>query len=514
MTSSSNVPASQRVTLRFRSDSGREYLYDDITGSIFPWDGARESVLVLELSASNAEMPPELMARYGEARLKAARRFIRRWRGRYSAFARCPDGSEEPHCPPAAQLEHYVRNASFELLLILTENCNLRCKYCALSGAYPLNRQRSARRMTLETARRAVDWYVEFVQPQIARSSRKRFGLSLYGGEPLMNMPVVTGILEYCRERYPETFVPVMTTNGTLLTPDKAAVLVEHGVMLAISIDGPELEHDRMRVDARNRGTHARVAANLRRLRHDHLEYWTEKVVSISVYDCGTDLESTEKFFRENADSMPRSVFVNQVGAHNTSWYSQYGDAERNRVAQAMARLQAQYKTAKVRGEAVSYYLNSLIGMDVVLAPLRQRVRDQRPGFLPFSGACIPGSKVAIHVDGTIDMCERVNGSYPLGHLDRGGIDYERLRGILDAYRSRVLSDCHKCPATRQCSVCFSHVEGQGDFAKVPQLCAGVVQGAQQRLANYVSILEQNPRADFHFETDTSRLEERLLLIY
>ena len=85
------------------------------------------------------------------------------------------------------------------------------------------------------------------VRPQIAQNPRKRFGLSFYGGEPLLNIRLVTDVLGYCRGVYPSTFLPVMTTNGLLLTPEIVETLVEHDVMLAISIDGPPAEHDRRR---------------------------------------------------------------------------------------------------------------------------------------------------------------------------------------------------------------------------------------------------------------------------
>ena len=75
---------------------------------------------------------------------------------------------------------------------------------------------------------------------------------------------------------------------------ENAGVLVEHDVMLAISIDGPPGQHDRLRTDARGRGTCGKILENMRRMRDDYPEYWKAKVTSVSVYDWGTDLEETE----------------------------------------------------------------------------------------------------------------------------------------------------------------------------------------------------------------------------
>ncbi|MGZ4944385.1 MAG: radical SAM protein [Halobacteriota archaeon] len=500
------------VVLKLRSQRGRQYLFDDVTGSIFPWNELFDAVLTYDISNAAPREWQELAVQFGKKDVLAAHRFIRHWRDNYGAFVRTWNASDWVPCPP--DIDQYIRNRSFELLLILTENCNLRCRYCALSETYPLNRVRTDRKMSIGMARRAVDWYVELVQPQTVRNPQKRFGLSFYGGEPMMNMPVLKSVLEHCSNNYPDMFLPVMTTNGTLLSPANVRVLVHHNVTVIISIDGPAEEHDRFRVDARNRGTFEKVVKNLRWLKENFPDYWTTNVMSASVFDWSTDIELVEKFFNENADVIPRANFVSSVSSWNTNWYTQYTDGERGHFISAIRRLREQYKTSKIEGRATSHYLNGLVGSSILMVRLRRRLLDDRPSFMPFSGTCIPGEKIAVHVDGKIDMCERVNGSYPIGHLDRGGIDYTRLTEIINRYQTQVLFDCPKCPVTKLCGVCFSKVEGHADFAKVPLKCADTVEDAMHNLTDYVSILEENPKADLMFETDTARLEERLLVDY
>jgi uncharacterized protein len=502
---------SRRVTLGFRTGRGREYLYDDVTGCIFPWNALRERALEFDIAGEGMDALDGLVSKYGGGSVQAALRFVRHWREKYGAFVREWSDDFWTSCPEPSNLEQIIRNRSFELLLVLTENCNLCCKYCALSEVYPLNRVRSTARMSLETAKRAIDFYIDLVSPQMARNPHKRFGLSLYGGEPMMNMAVLNGLLAYCRDVYPDSFLPVMTTNGTLLTPKLVETLIEHDVQIAISIDGPENEHDRLRVDVEGRGSFARIAKNLRFLKEEHSEYWATKVTSVSVFDWGTDLESVEAFFAENEDMIPRSIFVNAVGSRNTQWYERYTPADWERMNVALARLRKRYKQAKIEGEAPSSYSSALIGMGISLMPLRRRLGDSRPHFLPFSGTCVPGDKIAVHVDGKIDMCERVNGTYPIGHLDHGGIDYERLREMIDRYRSQVLANCPACPATKHCNLCFSLLERKDGFAADEGLCANAVNEAKRCLSDYVSILEANPDADFSIETDTVRLQERML---
>jgi uncharacterized protein len=329
-----------------------------------------------------------------------------------------------------------------------------------------------------------------------------------------MNAPTIKGVLEYVRDHYPNLFAPVMTTNGTLLTPKNVAMLVEHNVQLGISIDGPEAEHDRLRIDSRGKGSFGRIEQNLAAIKRDYPEFWLKNLTSVSVYDWNTDVEAVCDFFAANPETVPRSVFVNEVSPRNTDYYTYLSDESRKRSQDRFMRLRERYKQTKVRGEKTGEYLSCVVGFPVMRTMLRQRVNDRRLSFLPFTGTCLPGDKIAVHVDGKLDMCERVNGAYPIGHLDRGGLDYERIRDIIAEYQQKIMQSCGKCPVTKFCNVCFSLVEKEGGFDESPALCAGMARSARQNLIDYISIMETNPRADFSLETDVSMLEKRLLFFY
>ena len=76
------------------------------------------------------------------------------------------------------------------LCLLVTHDCNLRCGYCfADTGSFGGCRQL----MSKETAEKAIEFAIE--------GSKKRHNLELdmFGGEPLMNWPVVVHITEYVR---------------------------------------------------------------------------------------------------------------------------------------------------------------------------------------------------------------------------------------------------------------------------------------------------------------------------
>ena len=49
----------------------------------------------------------------------------------------------------------------WQLVLNVTENCNMRCKYCYLSEEYEYTRNRTSRMMDFNTAKKAMDLFFE-----------------------------------------------------------------------------------------------------------------------------------------------------------------------------------------------------------------------------------------------------------------------------------------------------------------------------------------------------------------
>ena len=54
-------------------------------------------------------------------------------------------------------IEDILKNNMKTITLQVTQNCNLRCKYCVYSGSYE-NRVHSNKRMSFETAQKAIDF--------------------------------------------------------------------------------------------------------------------------------------------------------------------------------------------------------------------------------------------------------------------------------------------------------------------------------------------------------------------
>jgi uncharacterized protein len=146
------------------------------------------------------------------------------------------------------------------MCLHLSFDCNLRCRYCfAGTGDFGTGERRH---LDLATGQDAVDFLIEAAGP------RHNLDIDFFGGEPLLNWPVVVALTEYCERRAAECGKDIrltITTNAVLLDDEKTAFINDHFKNCVLSLDGRPAVHDRMRPDAGQHGSYERVARNVRR---------------------------------------------------------------------------------------------------------------------------------------------------------------------------------------------------------------------------------------------------------
>jgi uncharacterized protein len=151
-----------------------------------------------------------------------------------------------------------------KLTVLTTLQCNFACDYCFQGDHGDYNK--FAAKMSLETARRVAVW----IEHRLDEVKPERFHLTLFGGEPLLNLPVAYYLAErahaLCAERSIPQSVSVIT-NGLLLTPDVVDRLKPYGLSgVKITLDGDRETHNRMRPLRGRQGTFDRIIDNLRRV--------------------------------------------------------------------------------------------------------------------------------------------------------------------------------------------------------------------------------------------------------
>jgi uncharacterized protein len=71
---------------------------------------------------------------------------------------------------------------------------------------------------------------------------KKRFHIAFFGGEPLLNFPLIKDVVAWCEQNKATSYTFGMTTNATLLNSTQLKFLKDHGISIKISYDGDKAQ--------------------------------------------------------------------------------------------------------------------------------------------------------------------------------------------------------------------------------------------------------------------------------
>ena len=166
-----------------------------------------------------------------------------------------------------------IRNITFQV----TDDCTLCCSYC-----YQINKNTNY--MTKDTAKKIVDllfkMYDEDDKTALINKDTKAIILDFIGGEPLLNIDVISFICEYFLNKciklnHPWTHFwrASMISNGDLyFTPKVQDFLKKFGgfCSLGITLDGPQEVHDKCRFNKKGEGNFHNAFAALQDLKEKY----------------------------------------------------------------------------------------------------------------------------------------------------------------------------------------------------------------------------------------------------
>lgn len=452
----------KRVTVRFKSNSQNEYLYDDSSSMIYPWNELREKIVCLLEKYDETETLSILKNQYDGVEEEINE--ITYLKHRLNAFYRESRSYKEIS---SSNLKEFIEeNFTEQLTLCLTNQCNMRCKYCIYSDNYTLTKGWDNKYMTEETALQAVNYFIEIIRNKINKNPSKKYMIGFYGGEPLLNINVIQKVINHVKNCDIASQISyTITTNGLLLTEEIISYLVSNRIFLIISLDGPRDEHDRLRVGLNDQGTYDTIIKKIDFIRLNYLDYFNSCIGLSSVYDFCSDLVKIESFFSEKSSKkmIPPNYRVSGVSNISTNYYDKSNKSDYveydNRINQLKSKLLFKLNT----NEICSSYLESLIGFRLVTIHARRRQNDRIIDISPSSGACIPGKKLYVECNGDIQICEKVNGHNPIGDI-WSGINEEKVAHIINKFGKLNYEHCSQCSISNLCQLCYIHFEDNNGF--------------------------------------------------
>ena len=121
---------------------------------------------------------------------------------------------EQTKHPVTELLPFYAESKIGQLILQVTQNCNLRCNYCVYSGGYD-TRMHNNKRMSFEMAKKSIDFL------KLHSRNQERVIIGFYGGEPLLEFSLIKKCVEYAESTLKGKKIEYSTTtNATLLNDE------------------------------------------------------------------------------------------------------------------------------------------------------------------------------------------------------------------------------------------------------------------------------------------------------
>jgi uncharacterized protein len=364
------------------------------------------------------------------------------------------------------------------IVLNVTNQCNLSCSYCYEFGedkiATPEGKQKF---MDLETAKASVNYL--FDQSQ----GRESVHITFFGGETLMNFPLMKQVVEYARAQATERNGRVefsLTTNATLLSSTIIAFLAENGIGVTVSMDGTREMQDKFRIFSNGKGSYDIIKPKVQELIAQHK---TRPVgARVTMTSGAMDVRKIYQHLKHELGF--HEVAFAPVTTSPDRLYS-IGEPGMDEVLRQFSELADEYLAHALRGEH-----HGFSNVSDTLAELHQGVNKSLP-----CGAGL--GMVGVGPSGDIAPCHRFVDSdeHSLGHISTG-IDPQKRNEFLDRGNIDGKYDCHTCWARPLCAGGCHHEAfvryGDTGHANL-HYCDWIRAWTNKCLEIYGTIAEKNP---------------------
>ncbi|MDP3716502.1 MAG: quinohemoprotein amine dehydrogenase maturation protein [Acidobacteriota bacterium] len=410
--------------------AGRRYLYLVPSAAVFALDDCSEAILQ-ELGRGPlpvADVARNLSNRFDAAEVTDTIAELQRVRALGEMRAK-PD-KPQPKIVP-------LRPVPLQTLVVnVTNQCNLACTYCYEYGEDKIVDTANGQQpkfMSEETARESVEFAL--------RESRenKHAHITFFGGETLMNFPVLKATIAYARRRAAEVGKDIdfsLTTNATLLQPEVIEFLANERVGVTISIDGPEEMQDKFRVFNNGQGSYAMAAPKIKALLQRH----RTRPVGARVTLTRQTLDVRRIYHHLTEELGFWEVGFAPVTTAPGRDYA-ISDGGFDHLLEQFRALAADYLAASLR--------NRHHGFSNVRETLQEIHHGHAKAYPCGAGIGLMG----VSTDGRVALCHRFAGSddHGLGTVT-DGISWEKQQAFLDTHHVANKTDCQTCWARPICA--------------------------------------------------------------
>jgi uncharacterized protein len=465
--------------------AGRDFLYLVPSAAVFALDEATAAVLrvVSEKPLPEDAAVQTLAGRFDGATVRAAIAEL--------LEVRAIGYEHQPEDQPIRMLPMMPFPLT-TMVMNVTNQCNLACTYCYEYGEDKIvdtENGKQSKFMAESTAMQSVDF--------LLKESGQVAHLTFFGGETLLNFPVLKSTIAYARKQAAELGKEIdfsLTTNATLLKPEIIEFLAENRVGVTISIDGPREMQDKFRVFHNGAGSYDVVAPKIKELLRVH----RSRPIGARVTLTSDTLDIT-KIYRHLTEEL--GFWEVGFAPVTTSPSQKYAIGDRG-----FDKMLGQFRALATEFlEHVA--VNKHHGFSNVKDTLEEIHKGVSKAYPCGAGLGLLG----VSTDGDVALCHRFAGSdaHKFGTV-ADGIDRDVQTAFLQQHHIADKTDCSKCWARPLCSGgCYheAHVR-YGDTGR-PNLhyCEWIRGWTDTCLQIYGELSERNPDFLSRFDREEAKAE-------
>ncbi|WP_168356647.1 Cys-rich peptide radical SAM maturase CcpM [Petralouisia muris] len=400
--------------------------------------------------------------------------------------------------PMTRNIESALDNSLHMLTLQVTQNCNLRCKYCVYSGSY-INRKHNNKRMSFETAKKAIDYYIL----HSSQMPKLRFGF--YGGEPTLEIELIRKCVSYingCSLGKPVEYN--LTTNATILNRDIIQFFIDNHFYLTISLDGSKEIQDKNRVYAESgKGTFDKVIENIGWLRKEFPDF-LQRVHFNMVMDPVDGYSISNDFFMK--DERVKGIEVNASQKNDVNYTEEIAKTPEYYMNRSYEQFKVIFDYYRDIKEDISPLVTGYLGG--IKNNIADMLKGDESGYKighP-GGPCVPGlQRLFVNADGNFYPCERTNEDSAMmiiGNVE-DGIDIDKAKTLLNVGKISE-NVCKKCWAFRFCTSCAVYAEDKDKLSTEKRLsrCDSIRSAVETNFREYCILKELKMDFEELEETD------------
>lgn len=504
---------------------GNKYLYDVNTNLIGKIDEIVWDIIPLFFENDDKQIVSLLMNKYKRSHLEKRLSMLRELNQKKGFLGYSRPRYISHSIRDKNEISKLYNDSLPSLCLCVTEKCNLNCTYCIYSKSYYLRNRKNHKSMTWDIAKKAIDWFYDHsAHPENAPNNPTgRVGISFYGGEPLLNFCLIRDVVYYVNNKFRDRKINYhVTSNLTILTDEMIEFFIENQFRILVSLDGPQVLHDRYRSYSDKKGTYVDVEQNLQRIMDVSLNYYKMNVNFNMVLAPPYNFVAVDEFIASSDLFFDKTIIhFNNVDPYDTDFYKQF-NIDTLDTSNYFEPLLSYFIDLCNNGEINIKCKKNIMTRNLILNRYQNIFKYIFSGEVPkfeelliSHRLCNPGlNRLFVNVKGDFYPCERIveGSNMKIGDI-YFGINVDRCIDLINTYYRLINEECVNCWAIRFCNLlCFKGWMDREpiDFRKRNVMCDSIRKFYSNGIGDVIRIAEEAPAA-FDFFIDKSLMDKSTL---